>query len=103
VHAIPIDAKAGHSIVEIMRIDGLACATQCQPFGAERMAEHFAHIFGSPTTTLAQERARETTTRQLFHNVAVMRHGAYTGCNRCELVCPVGDDYPILAQEMGWT
>ena len=102
VNAIPAHAQAELPIASIMGIDGLACATQCQPFGAERMAEHFAHVFGAPTTALAQERARETTTRQLFHHIAIMRHGAYTGCNRCEQACPVGEDYPMIAQEMGW-
>ena len=36
-------------------------------------------------------------TEKLWFNMTVMRQGAFTGCARCELVCPVGEDWPAVA------
>ena len=40
--------------------------------------------------------ARSQDTEKLWFNMTVMRQGAFTGCARCELVCPIGEDWPLV-------
>ena len=44
--------------------------------------------------------AQSPTTQKLWFGLTVQRQGAFTGCQRCELVCPVGEDYPALEESM---
>ena len=94
--AIPSEAPVGSSLQDIRALDNEACATACQPHGPQRMVEHLKHIFDSSSGEEAASKIRCAETQQLFYHLTVMRQGAYTGCARCELVCPVGEDYPAI-------
>lgn len=94
VAAIPSSAPAGARLAEVRGLDAEACARACQPFGPDRMVEHLADLFASKSAAEAVELARSPATQQIFYNLTVQRQGAYTGCQSCQLVCPVGEDYP---------
>jgi epoxyqueuosine reductase QueG len=95
--AIPLEARAGAPLREVRALDADACIRSSQPYGPERMVEHLEAIFTAPSTAAASAIARSTLTEKLWFNMTVMRQGAFTGCARCELVCPVGEDWPALA------
>ena len=57
------------------------------------MVEHLADLFASKSAAEAVEIAESPVTQQIFYNLTVQRQGAYTGCQSCQLVCPVGEDY----------
>ena len=61
------------------------------------MVEHLEAIFTAPSPEAAAAIARSADTEKLWFNMTVMRQGAFTGCARCELVCPVGEDWPAIA------
>jgi ferredoxin len=94
--AIPSRAPAGTALAEVRDLDAGACARSSQPYGPGRMVEHLEQIFTAPTAEDAQAIARGSDSLQLFHNLTLLKHGAFTGCSSCELVCPVGDDYPAV-------
>ncbi len=93
VNAIPTEAPSGAALAEVRDLDLEACAGESQPFGPERMIEHLGDVFSSPSGEAAAEVIRRPVTQQLFFNLTVLRQGSFTGCARCELVCPVGEDY----------
>lgn len=96
--AIPTRAPEGASLRDIRALDTEACTGTCQPYGPQRMVKHLDHIFDSASGEEAARKVRRTETQQLFYHLTVMRQGAYTGCARCELVCPVGEDYPAIEE-----
>ena len=61
------------------------------------MVEHLEAIFTAPSPEEAAAIARSPDTEKLWFNMTVMRQGAFTGCARCEVVCPVGEDWPAIA------
>ena len=61
-----------------------------------RIVEHLGTIFAAESGDEAAVTIRSQATQQLFYHVTVTRQGAYTGCARCELVCPVGEDYAAI-------
>ena len=93
VGAIPSSAPPGASLAEVRGLDTEACARACQPFGPDRMVEHLEDLFASKSAGEAVQIARSPVTQQIFYNLTVQRQGAYTGCQSCQLVCPVGEDY----------
>jgi ferredoxin len=95
--AIPLEAPAGAPLAAVRALDHAACIRSSQPYGPQRMVEHLEAIFTAPTPEAAAAVARSRETDQLWFNMTVMRQGAFTGCARCELVCPVGDDWPAVA------
>lgn len=96
VAAIPDSAPAGAPLAEVRDLDAEACARACQPFGPDRMVEHVADLFASKSAAEAVEIAESPVTQQIFYNLTVQRQGAYTGCQSCQLACPVGEDYATL-------
>jgi epoxyqueuosine reductase QueG len=95
--AIPLEARAGAPLREVRALDGAACIKSSQPYGPERMVEHLEAIFTAPSPEAAAAIARSGDTEKLWFHMTVMRQGAFTGCARCELVCPVGEDWPAVA------
>jgi len=55
-------------------------------------------IFKAPTAEASRTIASGADSMQLFHNLTLLKHGAFTGCSSCELVCPVGDDFKLVEQ-----
>ena len=94
--AIPTQSRQGASLAQIRDLDEAACVRSSQPYGPDRMVEHLQRIFTSSSGEEAARIAKEKTTLKLWYNLTVLRHGAFTGCGRCELVCPVGQDYPVI-------
>jgi ferredoxin len=94
--AIPSQAPEGASLAEYRGLDAAACARSSQPYGPGRMVEHLEKIFKAPTAEASRAIASGADSMQLFHNLTLLKHGAFTGCSSCELVCPVGDDYPAV-------
>ncbi len=93
VAAIPSSAPVGAPLREVRSLDADACSRACQPFGPDRMVEHLADLFASRSAAEAVQIAESPVTQQIFYNLTVQRQGAYTGCQSCQLVCPVGEDY----------
>jgi epoxyqueuosine reductase len=91
--AIPLEAPLGAALSEVRDLDLEACVEESQPYGPLRMVRHFEEIFASPSGEAAGEVIRRPETQQLFFNLTVLRQGSFTGCARCELVCPLGEDY----------
>lgn len=91
VAAIPNSAPPDTPLAEVRGLDAEACARACQPFGPDRMVEHLADLFGSKSAAEAVEIAESPVTQRIFYNLTVQRQGAYTGCQSCQLACPVGE------------
>ena len=95
--AIPLEARAGAPLAAVRALDHEACSRSSQPYGPAKMVDHLETIFAAPSAEEAAAIARSLDSEKLWFHMTVMRQGAFTGCARCELVCPVGDDYPALA------
>jgi ferredoxin len=95
--AIPLQARAGAPLRDVRALDRAACIRSSQPYGPHRMVEHLGSIFTAPSTAAAAAIARSPETEKLWFNMTVMRQGAFTGCQRCEVVCPVGEDWPAIS------
>jgi epoxyqueuosine reductase len=95
--AIPLEARAGAPLSEVRALDTAACIRSSQPYGPHRMVEHLEAIFTAPSNEEAVAIARSPETEKLWFNMTVQRQGAFTGCQLCEVVCPVGDDWPAIA------
>jgi ferredoxin len=98
--AIPLRAPAGAPLESYRGLDAEACARSSQPYGPARLVEHLERAFTAEEPGGAASVAREKTTLHLWYNLTVLRQGAFTGCSRCEIVCPVGFDYPAIEREL---
>jgi ferredoxin len=94
--AIPLEAPVGALLREVRALDHAACIRSSQPYGPQKMVEHLRAIFTASSPQEAAAIARSPETEKLWFHMTVMRQGAFTGCARCELVCPVGEDWPVL-------
>lgn len=91
-----IPKQAGASLAAIRGLDAAACARSTQPYGPDRMVRHLAEILSATSGEEAVARARDPITERIWFNMTVLRQGAFTGCQLCELVCPVGADLSML-------
>lgn len=91
--AIPKQAPAGATLAATRGLDADACARSTQPYGPDRMVRHLGEILGASSADEAVAKAREPITERIWFNMTVLRQGAFTGCQLCELVCPVGADF----------
>jgi ferredoxin len=96
--AVPVQAPEGAALEDYRGLDLQACARSSHPYGPDRMVEHLKRIFESNSPDEALTVIREKTTLKLWYNLTILRQGAFTGCMRCELVCPAGSDYPEIAK-----
>ncbi len=95
--AIPLEAPAHAPLASVRGLDAAACARATQPHGPDRMVEHIKAILTSRSGEQAAERAASPLTQRLWFDMTVQRQGAFTGCQRCQLVCPVGEDAAATA------
>jgi epoxyqueuosine reductase QueG len=95
--AIPLEAKVGAPLSSVRALDHEACIRSSQPYGPNKMVDHLESIFSAPSAEDAAAIARSLDSERLWFHMTVMRQGAFTGCARCELVCPVGEDWPAVA------
>jgi hypothetical protein len=56
------------------------------------MIHHLERIFSAGSGAETAAIIAEPATQQLWYSMAILRHGAFTGCQLCTLVCPVGPD-----------
>lgn len=96
--AIPGEAPQGAPLSQYRGLDSRACARSSQPAGVFSYVEHLKALLRSQTAEELQGKIFSSTTRKIWHNMAILRQGAFAGCMRCMEVCPVGDDYADLAR-----
>jgi len=96
--AIPRAAPLGAALAAVRGLDGKACARSSQPHGVGAYVEHLRAILKAPTGEERLELVRSPGTARIWQNMAVLRHGAFTGCMACMEVCPVGEDYALVQQ-----
>lgn len=94
--AIPRAAPPGAALAAVRALDGKACARSSQPDGVGAYVEHMRRILtaGGPEERVAFVKSPRTA--RIWHNMTVMRHGAFTGCMACMEVCPVGGDSALV-------
>ncbi len=96
--AIPREAPQDVPLSQYRGLDSRACARSSQPAGVFFYVEHLKALLQSQAAEELQEKIFSSTTRKIWHNMAILRQGAFTGCMRCMDVCPVGDDYTDLSR-----
>ena len=94
--AIPTRSRQGASLVQVRDLDDAACIRKLSTLRTGSDGGASSTDFTSSSGEEAVRIAKEKTTLKLWYNLTVLRHGAFTGCGRCELVCPVGQDYPVI-------
>lgn len=94
--AIPRAAPVGAALAAVRGLDGRSCARSSQPDGVGAYVEHMRRILtaGGPEERVAFVKSPRTA--RIWHNMTVLRHGAFTGCMACMEVCPVGDDATLV-------
>ncbi len=91
--AIPRAAPVGAALGAVRGLDGKACARSSQPHGVGAYVEHLRRILKADGGEERLALVRGPETARIWQNMAVLRHGAFTGCLACMEVCPVGEDY----------
>jgi ferredoxin len=91
--AIPRAAPAGAALAAVRGLDGKACARSSQPNGVGAYVEHMRRILKAKGEEERLALVQSPETARIWQNMAVLRHGAFTGCLACMEVCPVGEDY----------
>ena len=94
--AIPRAAPVGAPLAAVRALDGKACARSSQPHGVGAYVEHMRKILAAKGPDERLELVRSPETARIWQNMAVLRHGAFTGCMACMEVCPVGEDYALV-------
>ena len=100
VGAIPLVAPPAAVLSDYRDIDAEACARECQPYGSQAFVEHLKMIAQAGSPEERARAARDTATQQFHHSMTILRQGAFTGCMRCEVVCPIGADYPKIEKRL---
>jgi ferredoxin len=95
--AIPSEAPEDAPLVQYRGLDSRACARSSQPAGVFFFVEHLKALLQSQSTEKLQKKIFSSTTRKIWHNMAILRQGAFAGCIRCMEGCPVGEDYTDLS------
>ena len=79
--------------------DWEACDTYRSPHGFHALADHIGRIIDEPD--IQKKKAMLRSEDQFYLWQSILRGaGVVTGCRRCQDVCPVGDDYPALADAL---
>jgi len=94
--AIPRSAPVETPVAAVRGLDGKACARSSQPHGVGAYVEHLRRILHADGTEERLALVRSPETARIWQNMAVLRHGAFTGCMACMEVCPVGEDYALV-------
>lgn len=96
--AIPREAPQGAPLAQVRGLDGQACARSAQPGGPLPFVEQARALLESRDERQLRERLNAPLTRKIWHNMAILRQGAFTGCLRCLEVCPIGKDCEDLSR-----
>jgi ferredoxin len=91
--AIPLRAPQGAPLSEVRRLDAVACARSSQPYGPATMARHLTAALDSANAQECWRLVKGLTTGELWQQVTMHKDGAFTACQACAEVCPVGADY----------
>ena len=75
------------------------CDTYRSPYGFAKLSEHIEAIVNATNADQRKELLRSETSFNLWQSV-LRGAGAITGCRRCADVCPVGEDYPSMLQDV---
>lgn len=94
--AIPRQARRGVPLAEVRGLDSRACARQSQPHGVGAFIDHFKTLFKHRDAAEIRRTIDSADTSLLWFNLAVLRHGSFTGCSKCLQACPVGHDYETI-------
>jgi len=68
------------------------CAPYASPYGFAKVVEHVGSVIRAETVEERVELLRSGDSFNIWQTI-LRGVGAYTGCTRCEDVCPVGRDY----------
>ncbi|MCK6439270.1 MAG: hypothetical protein L6Q71_03600 [Planctomycetes bacterium] len=91
--AIPTKAKKGAALKDYRALDADACSKSCQPEGPHAMVDQLKRMFKAPNLEKAEDVIREKQTLKIWYAMTIQRQGGFTGCMKCEQVCPIGADY----------
>jgi ferredoxin len=91
--AIPLRAPAGAALESVRGLDCVACARSSQPYGPATMARHLTAALDTEDPQERWRLVKDLTTGELWQQVTMHKEGAFTACQACEEVCPVGADY----------
>jgi ferredoxin len=95
--AIPLRAQQGATLASTRGLNSAGCCRSAQPFGADAFVRYLSTVFASPDRETVNKLIRHRTTGELWQEATFLKEGAYTSCMRCEDVCPVGADYPVIS------
>ncbi len=73
-------------------LDKKKCAPYASPYGFSKVVEHVENVIRAESTAQQIELLRSGNSFNIWQTI-LRGVGAYTGCTRCEDVCPVGRDY----------
>ena len=76
-------------------LDKKKCAPYASPYGFSKIVEHVGDIVRAERVEERVELLRDGNSFNIWQTM-LRGVGAYTGCTRCEDVCPVGRDYANL-------
>ena len=79
-------------------LDKKKCAPYASPYGFSQVVSHVGNVLRAGTAEEKIELLRSGESFNIWQTL-LRGVGAYTGCTRCEDVCPVGQDYARLLQD----
>jgi len=94
--AIPLRQPEGAPLAAVRDLDCVACARSSQPYGPATMARHVTATLVSHSPEETWRLAKNLTTGELWQQVTMHKEGAFTACQECAQVCPVGEDYAAV-------
>ena len=79
--------------------DWQACDTYRSPYGFAKLTEHLGNVVNAASAEERKNLLRSETSFNLWQSI-LRGAGVITGCRRCADVCPVGEDYRLLADAL---
>jgi epoxyqueuosine reductase QueG len=76
-------------------LDKKRCAPYASPYGFSKVVEHVGNVIRAESAAEQVELLRSGNSFNIWQTI-LRGVGAYTGCTRCEDVCPVGRDYASI-------
>lgn len=80
-------------------LDKKKCASYASPYGFSKVVEHVGNVVRAGSVEEQVELLRSGDSFNIWQTI-LRGVGAYTGCTRCEDVCPVGQDYARHLQDI---
>ncbi len=80
-------------------LDKKKCAPYASPYGFSKVVEHVGNVVRAGSVEEQVELLRSGDSFNIWQTI-LRGVGAYTGCTRCEDVCPVGQDYARHLQDI---